>query len=65
MSKCEICLKTSGTGNTVSHSNRKTKRKWNLNVQKIRLEVKGKLKRISICTRCLRTRQQVKTVTAI
>ena len=65
MPKCEICLKTSGTGNTVSHSNRKTKRKWNLNVQKLRLEVNGKLQRVSICTRCLRTRQQVKTVTAI
>ena len=64
MPKCEICLKTSGTGNTVSHSNRKTKRKWHVNVQKIRLEINGKLQRVSLCTRCLRTKQQIKTVTA-
>ena len=58
-------MKTSGSGNNVSHSNRKTKRKWNPNVQKIRLEINGKLQRVSICTRCLRTKQQVKTVTTI
>ena len=36
--KCEICGKGQVSGNNVSHSNRHTKRKWNANIQNVRIE---------------------------
>jgi large subunit ribosomal protein L28 len=36
--KCEICGKGQVSGNNVSHSNRHTRRKWNANIQSIRIE---------------------------
>lgn len=52
---CEICGKGPITGNQVSHSHHKTKRRWLPNLQKATLEIKGKTKTVRICTRCLRT----------
>ncbi len=52
---CEICGKSSKTGNNVSHSNKKTKRKWYPNIQKIKAELDGTKKRINVCTRCLKS----------
>ena len=36
--KCEICGKGQVSGNTVSHSNRHTRRKWNANIQTVRVK---------------------------
>jgi large subunit ribosomal protein L28 len=55
MAKCEICEKKPMTGHNVSHSMRHTKRKWKPNVQKTTVFLDGKLRKIHICTRCLRT----------
>ena len=38
---CEICGKGKQNGNSVSHSNIKTKRSFNANLQNIRIEVNG------------------------
>ena len=35
--KCEICGKGQVSGNNVSHANRHTKRKWNANIQTVRI----------------------------
>jgi len=43
------------TGNNVSHSNRHTKTVFHANVHKQTLLIKGKVQRVKICTRCLRT----------
>ena len=43
------------TGNKVSHSNRKARRNWGANVQKVKLDVNGVEKTQYVCTRCLRT----------
>ncbi len=51
--RCEICQKDVLTGNRVSHSNLKTKRRWLPNLQKVKAVVDGKTKTISVCTRCL------------
>ncbi|MGI6618305.1 MAG: 50S ribosomal protein L28 [Bacillota bacterium] len=55
MPKCDVCGKTRRVGNQVSHSNRKTKRQWRPNVQKVRAVVGNTVKRIHVCTGCLRS----------
>ena len=52
---CEICGKGMMTGMNVSHSHLKTKRTWKPNIQRVRAIVDGEVKRINVCTRCLRT----------
>ncbi|MCL1897332.1 MAG: 50S ribosomal protein L28 [Micrococcales bacterium] len=51
---CEVCGKVPGFGNNVSHSHRRTKRRWNPNVQRVRTVVNGTPKRIKVCTRCIK-----------
>ena len=52
---CEICAKGTISGHNVSHSNRKTNRIWAPNVQNVRVVVDGTVKRMNVCTRCLRS----------
>jgi len=58
--KCEICGKKPSVGNNVSHANNRTKRRWLPNVQKVRVEVNGQVKRIRVCTKCLKAGKVVK-----
>ena len=51
---CEICGKKPTFGNNISHSHRRTRRRWNPNVQKIRVTVGGTPRRITVCTKCLK-----------
>ncbi len=53
-SVCEVCGKKPSFGYNVSHSHRRTKRRWNPNIQRVRAVVDGSPKRVSICTRCLK-----------
>lgn len=53
--KCYITGKSPGTGNHVSHANRKTRRQWGVNVQKVRILVDGKPKRVYVSTRALKS----------
>jgi large subunit ribosomal protein L28 len=55
MAKCEICGKTPQFGHRVSHSMRHTKREFKVNIQQTVIVDKGKLRKIKVCTRCLRT----------
>ena len=52
---CEICGKKTTTGMNVSHSHLKTKRTWKPNIQRVRAKVDGKVPRLNVCTRCLRS----------
>ncbi len=52
--RCEICGKEPRAGNKVSHSNRKTRRKWKPNIQNITVEYNGVIKKMKICTKCLK-----------
>ncbi len=52
---CEVCSKGTMSGNNVSHANNKTRRIWAPNVQNVRVIVNGTPKRMSVCTRCLRS----------
>ncbi|NLY81585.1 MAG: 50S ribosomal protein L28 [Clostridiales bacterium] len=54
--KCEICGKGQVSGNNVSHSNRHTRRKWNANIQAVRIvDELGRVKKTKVCTSCLRS----------
>ena len=54
-SVCEVCGKGMMSGNNVSHSHLKTRRKWRPNIQRVRAMVEGEVKRVNVCTRCLRS----------
>ncbi len=53
--KCDLCDKMPMFGNNVSHSKRHTKRRWMPNIHPVTLTIDGKRKRMTVCTRCLRT----------
>lgn len=53
--KCEICGKQQTSGNAVSHSNRHSRRKWNANIQSVRINDNGTVRRTNVCTSCLRS----------
>ena len=53
-SVCEVCGKKPQFGMRISHSHRRTKRRWNPNVQKVRAVVNGAPKRLHVCTSCLK-----------
>jgi len=55
MAKCEMCGKTPQFGHNVSHSKRATKRQFKPNIQRVRVEIDGQMRRMYLCTRCLRT----------
>ncbi len=60
--KCDICGKGPLVGNNVSHSNKKAKRVFRPNIQKIKAEINGKVKRINICSKCLKANKVRKVV---
>jgi large subunit ribosomal protein L28 len=38
----------------LSHSHRRTKRRWDPNIQKVRAMVNGSPRRLHVCTSCIR-----------
>jgi len=54
---CEVCGKKPSIGNTVSHANNKKKAVWYPNLQSLRCidEKTGSIKRVKVCTRCIRS----------
>jgi large subunit ribosomal protein L28 len=52
---CEICGKRRMVGHKVSHSNIKTKTRQHANIQRVRALVDGRVTRLHVCTRCLRS----------
>lgn len=55
MASCYACGKKKMVGNNVSHANNKTKRKILPNLQTTRILTDSGVKRVSVCTRCLRS----------
>ena len=51
---CDVCKKGPSFGNNVSHSQVKTRRRWNPNIQRVRTLVGGTPKRQNVCTSCLK-----------
>jgi len=52
---CVITGRKARTGNQRSHAMNKTKRRWGANVQKVRIMVDGKPKRVYVSARALKS----------
>jgi len=52
---CEVCGKGKVFGNKISFSNRKNPRSWSPNLRKVRAVVNGRVKKINVCARCLKS----------
>lgn len=65
MGMCDVCSKVNMSGHKVSHSNRKSNRKWSPNVQRIRVMVGDAPTRLNVCTRCLRSGKVVRALPRI
>lgn len=53
--RCEICGKGSLTGHKISHAHNVSKTRWLPNLQTVRADVNGSVKRVKVCTRCIRS----------
>jgi large subunit ribosomal protein L28 len=60
--KCEVCGKQPSFGNNVSHSHRRTRRRWNPNIHRVRAVVGGSIRRVDVCTSCLKAGKVRKAV---
>ena len=59
MAKCEICDKTLSHGNQISiarsHVSRRATRTFKPNIRSVKAVVDGQVKRINVCSKCLRS----------
>ena len=53
-SVCDVCGKRPGFGNNVSYSHRRTPRRWNPNIQRVRAMVGKTPRRLNVCTSCIK-----------
>ncbi|RMG90541.1 MAG: 50S ribosomal protein L28 [Zetaproteobacteria bacterium] len=60
--RCEICGKGPMSGNNVSHAHNVTRRRFLPNLKQVRAIVDGRVSRIKVCTRCLRSGKVQKAV---
>ncbi len=58
--RCEICGKGPAVGNNVSHSHKKSRRRWLPNLQKVRVQVDGQVTHKKVCTGCIKSDRIVK-----
>ncbi|MDD3519892.1 MAG: 50S ribosomal protein L28 [Actinomycetota bacterium] len=61
-SRCDICNKEVMFGCSISHSHRKNNRTFKPNIQKVKVEINGSVKKVNICTRCLKSNKVKKVV---
>ena len=52
---CEVCGNTPVTGRRISHAHNVSSRRWLPNLQRVRVMVGKAVKRLNVCTRCIRT----------
>jgi large subunit ribosomal protein L28 len=60
--KCDICGKGPATGHNVSHSVRRTKRRWLPNLHSMKINVNGSIRRAKVCSSCLSANKVTKVV---
>lgn len=58
--RCDICGKGPAVGRNVSHAHNVTRRRFQANIQRVRAVVNGGVKRLRVCTRCIRSNKITK-----
>jgi large subunit ribosomal protein L28 len=58
--RCDICGKGPVIGRRVSHAHNVRPRRFDPNLQSVRALVGGGVKRLKVCTRCIRSQKVVK-----
>ncbi len=53
--RCDICGKGVQFGAMVSHAHNVSKRRWQPNLQRVRVVIRGVPQTLNVCTRCLRS----------
>ena len=51
---CDVCGKGPLYGNKISHAHNVSRKRWLPNLQKVRVKVNGGVKRMKVCTTCLK-----------
>lgn len=51
---CDVCAKGPSFGHNKPWSKKKTNRRWNPNIQRVRATIGGTTKRLNVCTGCLK-----------
>jgi large subunit ribosomal protein L28 len=57
---CDVCGKKPGFGMSVSHSHRRTRRRWNPNIQTVRALIGKTPKKLDVCTSCIKAGKVVR-----
>jgi large subunit ribosomal protein L28 len=60
--RCDICGKGPSVGHKISHAHNVTNRRWLPNLASLRAMVGGTVKRLRVCTRCLKAGKVAKVV---
>jgi len=55
MAKCEYCGKHTQFGKNKSHSQKRTRRTFKVNLQKTKVVEKGNLVKRTLCAQCIKT----------
>ena len=58
--RCDICGKGPAVGRNVSHAHNVTRRRFEANIQRVKAVIDGGVRRIRVCTRCIRSNRVVK-----
>jgi large subunit ribosomal protein L28 len=59
---CHVCGRSPAFGHSRSHSMVASKRRFNPNLQKVRIDDAGTRRRVYVCTRCLKAGKVAKAV---
>lgn len=60
--RCDLCGKGPVAGNNVSHANNRTRRTFKPNLHRVRARVDGTVRRLRVCSRCLKADRVQKVV---
>ena len=60
--RCDICGKGPKSGHNVSHSVRRTKRRWLPNLHSMKINRNGSIRRAKVCSACLKANKVTKVI---
>lgn len=60
--RCVICGKQPVSGQNKPHSQKRTKRRFMPNLQRIKVMLNGKVQRVKVCTSCIKANKVVRVI---